>query len=101
MVVYTDELPDHGKHMSSEQALDVHKTRARIRHRYHQPVPSQYRSGGLWVRGKRGYSLAVGRRKSLFWGSCLDSFGVMPCWDDLPPKRSMDELEPLGACYEG
>ena len=97
----TDELPDHDKRMSNGQALDVHRTRARTRHRYHQPVPSQYRSGGLWVRGKRGYSLAMGRRKSLFWGSYLDSFGVMSCWDDLPPKRSMDKLEPLGACYEG
>ena len=75
MVVYTDELPDHGKRMSSEQALDVHKTRARIRHRYHQPVPSQYRSGGSWVRGNRKYGLAVGRRESLFWGPYSDSFG--------------------------
>ena len=24
-------------------------------------------------------------------------FGVMSCWDDLPPKRSKDELEPLDA----
>ena len=25
---------------------------------------------------------------------------VMFCWDDLPPKRSKDEMEPLGACHE-
>ena len=25
---------------------------------------------------------------------------VMSYWDDLPPKRSKDELEPLGACHE-
>ena len=22
-------------------------------------------------------------------------------WDDIPPKRSKDELGPLGACHEG
>ena len=27
--------------------------------------------------------------------------GEMSCWDDIPPKRSKDELEPLGACHEG
>lgn len=25
----------------------------------------------------------------------------MSYWDDIPPKRSKDELEPLGACHEG
>ena len=38
--------------------------------------PANIRSGGLWVRGKRGYGLAVGRGKKpilvfllrLFWG---------------------------------
>ena len=27
--------------------------------------------------------------------------GEMFCWDDMPPKRSKDELEPPGACHEG
>ena len=27
--------------------------------------------------------------------------GVMSCWDDIPPKRRKDELEPLGACHKG
>ena len=27
--------------------------------------------------------------------------GEMSCWDDMPPKRSKDDLEPLGACHEG
>ena len=27
--------------------------------------------------------------------------GEMSCEDDIPPKRSKDELEPLGACHEG
>ena len=66
MAECTDEPLDHGKRMSSEQAWDVHKSGARARPRYHQPVPNQYRSGGLWVRGKRGDGLAVGRRENLF-----------------------------------
>ena len=27
--------------------------------------------------------------------------GEMSCWDDIPPKRSKDELEPLNAYHEG
>ena len=27
--------------------------------------------------------------------------GEMSHWDDIPPKRGKDELEPLGACHEG
>ena len=27
--------------------------------------------------------------------------GEMSYWDDKPPKRSKDELEPLGVCHEG
>ena len=64
--------------MSSRQAMDTHGSRARTRLRHHQLVPSQYRGGGPWVRGKRGYGLAVGRRGEpilrfplkLFWGKC-------------------------------
>ena len=26
---------------------------------------------------------------------------VISCWDDIPPKRRQDELEPLGTCHEG
>ena len=66
MAECTDEPSGHGKHMSSEQALDVHGSGARARPRHHQPVPSQYKSCGSWVRGKRGYGLAVGRRENLF-----------------------------------
>ena len=25
----------------------------------------------------------------------------MSCWDEMPPKRSKDELEPPGACHKG
>ena len=62
----TNEPPDHGKRMSSRQTLDVHRTRAGVRPKHHQPVPSQYKNGESWVRGKRGYGLAMGRRESLF-----------------------------------
>ena len=45
----------------------------------------------------------------LWWGEGKTYFGVpiqallgeMSCWDDILPKRSKDELEPLGACHEG
>ena len=48
----TNEPPDHGKRISNRQALDIHESGARARPRHHQPVPSQYRSDGSWVRGK-------------------------------------------------
>ena len=53
--------PDHGKRMNSRQALDSHGSGARTRLRHHPLVPNQYRSSGPWVKGKRGYGLAVGR----------------------------------------
>ena len=48
---------------------------AHARPRHYQHVLCQYRSGGSWARGKRGYGLEVGRRESLFWGSHSYSFG--------------------------
>ena len=56
--------------------MDSYGNGARTRFKHHPLVPSQYRGGGPWVRGKRGYGLVVGRRgKSilrfplkLFWG---------------------------------
>ena len=57
-------------------------------------------SGGSWVRGKRRHGLAIGRGKKPILGFLLRVFwGEMSCWDDMPPKRSKDELEPLGACH--
>ena len=52
----------HGKCMNNRQALDSHGSGARTRLRHHPLVPSQYRSGGPWVKGKKGYGLAVGRK---------------------------------------
>ena len=69
----------HGKHMNNKQNMDTHGSGACTRLRHHQLVCSQYRSGGSWVRGKKGYGLVVGRRGKpilefplkLFWGKCL------------------------------
>ena len=39
----------HGKRMNSRQPMDTHGNGARTKLRYHQLVPSQYKSGGPWV----------------------------------------------------
>jgi len=62
--------------MNGRQALDSHGSGVRIRLRHHSLVPSQYRSGGPWFKGKRGCGLTVGRKGKpilgfpfkLFWG---------------------------------
>ena len=74
----TDKPSSHGERISSRQAMNTHGSRACTRLRHHQPVPNQYRSGGPWVKGKRGYGLEVGRREEpilgfplkLFWRKC-------------------------------
>ena len=51
---------------------------AHTRLKHHPLVPSQYRGGGPWVRGKRENDLVVERRGKpilgfplkLFWGKC-------------------------------
>uniref|UniRef100_A0A7N2KRB1 Uncharacterized protein n=1 Tax=Quercus lobata TaxID=97700 RepID=A0A7N2KRB1_QUELO len=43
----------HGKRMNSRQAMDTHGSGARTRLRHYPLVPSQYRSGGPWVRADR------------------------------------------------
>ena len=64
--------------------------------------PANIGSGGSWVRGKRRHGLAVGEREKTYSGVLAQALlGKMSCWDDIPPKRSKDELEPLGACHEG
>ena len=68
---HTDKPPSHGKCMSSRQTLDTHGSAACTGLRHHQPEPSQYRSGGLWVKSKRGHSLAVGRRGEPILGFLL------------------------------
>ena len=56
--------------------MNLYGSEACTRPRHHPLVPNQYRGSGLWVRGKRGYGLVVGRREKsimgfplkLFWG---------------------------------
>ena len=65
--------------MNSRQAMDTHGSGAHTRLKHHQLVPIQYRSGGSWVRDKKGYGLTMGRRGKhilgfplkLFWGKCF------------------------------
>ena len=71
-----DEPLNHGKRMSNGQTFDVHGSGARAKPKHYQLVPSSYRGGKSWVKGKRGYGLAVGRRESILWGSYSDSFKV-------------------------
>ena len=64
--------------------------------------PANIRSGGSWVRSKRRHGLVVGRVEKTYsrvLGQAL--LGEMSCWDDMPPKRSKNELEPPGACHKG
>ena len=42
-----------------------------------------------------------GEGKTYFKVPAQVLLGKMSCWDDILPKRSKDELEPLGACHEG
>ena len=64
---------------------------------YTQPI-QEVVGHGLEV---RRYGLAVGRGKTYSEVPTLALLGEMSCWDDIPPKRSKDELKPLGACHEG
>ena len=58
----------HGKHMNNKQAMDTHGSGARTRLRHHPLISNQYKSGGLRVRGKRGYGLEVGRKGKAYSG---------------------------------
>ena len=41
------------------------------------------------------------RGKTYFEVLARTLLGEVSCWDDIPPKRSKAELEPLGAYHEG
>ena len=63
--------------------------------------PTNKGSGGSWV---RGHGLAVGRERERETYSRVLTQALlweMSYLDDMPPKRSKDELEPPGACHEG
>ena len=76
----------NSKHMNTRQAIDSYGSRAYTRLKHHQPISSQYKGGGPWVRGKRGYGLTIGRRRKpilgfplkLFWGKCLAGMTYHP-----------------------
>ena len=43
-----------------------------------------------------------GKREKTYYGVLAQALlGEMSCWDDMPPKRSKNELESPGACHEG
>jgi len=52
MVECTDEPSNHDKRTSSRQALDIHRSGARVSPKHYQPIPSQYKSGRSWIKGK-------------------------------------------------
>ena len=87
-------MPDkpigNGKRVNTRQTLDSYGSGACTRLRHYQLVPSQYRGGGPWVKGKG---------KAYFGVPAQTLSGEMSCWDDIPPKRDIDELESLSACY--
>ena len=64
--------------MNARKVMDSYGSGIRTRLKHHLLIPSQYRGGGPRVLGKRGYGLAVGRRRKpilgfplkLFWGKC-------------------------------
>ena len=74
--------------MNNRKAMDTHGSEARTRLRHHQLVPNQYRSGGPWVRGKKGYGLAVGRRGKPILGFSLKLF-----WGKYPFGMTYDPRE--------
>ena len=63
-----------------------------------QPIQDMVRS---WVRGKRALFGGGERGKTYSEIPTQVLLGEVSCWDDIPPKRSKTELEPLGACHEG
>ena len=88
VVERVDKPLGHGKRKNSRQAMDTHGSGARTRLKHHPLVPSQYRSGGPWVRGKKGYGLVVGRRGKPILGFPLKLFlGECPAEMTYHPKE--------------
>ena len=78
---------------ASDKFLTYIGSGAHERLKHYLLVPSQYRSGGSWIRGKIGYGLAVGRRESLFWDSCSIFLGgdVLLWWHTTLKKEGWVE----------
>ena len=64
--VESNKPKSNSKRMKARKAMDTYGSEACTRARHYLPVPSQYKGGGPWVRVKKRYGLAVGRRGSLF-----------------------------------
>ena len=84
----TNEPLDHGKRMAVDKLLTYTGSGARARPKHYQLIPSQYRSGGLWIKRKRGYGLAVGKREKSILGFRSDSFegDVLLGWHTIQKK---------------
>ena len=54
-----------------------------------------------WVRGKRAWFGGGERGKTYFEVPTRALLGKVSYWDDITPKKSKVELEPLGACHKG
>ena len=67
--------------MSSKQAMDSHGSGARTRLRHHPFVPRQYRHDRPWIRGKKGYGLAMGRMRMFILGFTPKLF-----WEKYPTR---------------
>ena len=54
-----------------------------------------------WVKGKKAWLGGGEKGKTYSKVPTQDLLGEVSCWDDIPPKKSKAELEPLGVCHEG
>ena len=93
---------NHGKRMSSRQIFE-HTWKKGMRKAQTslactQPIQDTVR---LWVRRKRTWFGGGERGKTYFEVPARALLGEVSYWDDIPPKRSKIELEPLGACHVG
>ena len=61
--------------------------------------PSNTREVGPRLRGFRGCGLVVREKGIYIWFPVETSFGNIPCWDGILPKRSSRWLEPSDACH--
>ena len=101
MVECTDKPLDHGKRMSSGQVLDVHKLEHAQGPNTTNLYPANTRVVGHGSKVRKGIIWRWREGKTYYGVPAQVLWGEMSCWDDIPPKRSKDELEPLGACHEG
>ena len=89
-----DKPTGNGKRINARKAMDSHGSGARTRFKHHLLVPNQYMGDGPWVKGKRGCGLAMGRRRSLFCGFRLSSFGgnVLLRWHSTQKRQTWAEI---------